>query len=117
MNATLIEPNETLVVQPGEMTELVRGDEQSLIRRVAPMLREKNIALDLHQIDRIDAAGVAALISLYSTARNSGHKFSVCNVSERVAEILELVGLAPIFLSHNAVYGSQCEPCYGRSAA
>jgi anti-anti-sigma factor len=117
MNTTFFETNETLVVQPGEMTELVRGDEQGLIRRVAPLLREKSIALDLQHIDRIDAAGVAALISLYSTARNAGHQFSVCNVSERVAEILELVGLGPIFLSHNAVYDSQCEPCYGRSAA
>ena len=93
MNTTFFETNETLVVQPGEMTELVRGDEQGLIRRVAPLLREKNIALDLQHIDRIDAAGIAALISLYSTARNSGHKFSVCNVSARVAEILALVGL------------------------
>ena len=117
MTATFFEANETLVVSPSEMTELVRGDEQQLIQRVAPLLLEKNVALDLDKIDRIDAAGVAALISLYSTASNSGHTFSVCNVSDRVAEILELVGLAPIFLSHNAIYGSQCEPCYARSAA
>ena len=117
MNATFVDSNETLVVLPGDLTELVRGDEQCLVQRVAPLLREKSIALDLHKIDRIDAAGIAALISLYSTARNAGHKFTVCNVPERVAEILELVGLAPVFLSHNAVYGLHCEPCYGRPAA
>jgi anti-anti-sigma factor len=116
MNATF-SANETLVVAPGEMTELVRGDEQCLIQRVAPLLREKSIALDLHKIDRIDAAGIAALISLYSTARNAGNQFTVCNVPARVAEILSLVGLEHILVSHNAVLGSQCGPCFERSAA
>lgn len=117
MNTALCQLSETLVVAPAEMTELVRGDEQRLIQRVAPLLREKSIALDLHKIDRIDAAGIAALISLYSSARNHGNTFTVCNVSARVAEILTLVGLEPILVSHNAVLGSQCEPCYERSAA
>ena len=117
MNAIFFEPNESLVVAPADTTELVRGEDHKLIERVAPLLRVNDIALDLENVDRIDAAGVAALISLYSTGLEAGHKFAVCNVPDRVAEILELVGLAPIFLSHNAVYGSQCEPCYERSAA
>lgn len=117
MSTTIYQPDETLVVAPFEMTELVRGDEQCLIQRVAPLLREKSIALDLHKIDRIDAAGIAALISLYSTARSAGHQFTVCNVKPRVAEILALVGLDHILVSHNAVFGSQCESCYERPAA
>ena len=117
MSTTLYDVNDTLVVARAEMTELVRGDEQQLIQRVAPLLREKNVALDLHQVDRIDAAGIAALISLYSSARSAGHHFSVCNVAARIEEILALVGLEHILMSHNAVRGSQCEPCYERPAA
>jgi anti-anti-sigma factor len=117
MSTILEHPKEPLVITPAEMTELVRGDEQCLIQRVAPLLRETNVSLNLHKIDRIDAAGIAALISLYSTARNAGHRFTVCNASARVAEILALVGLDHIFVSHNAVLGSQCEPCYKRPAA
>jgi anti-anti-sigma factor len=117
MNPALCPPFETLVVAPAEMTELVRGDEQRLIQRVAPLLRDKSITLDLRNIDRIDAAGIAALISLYSTARNQGNNFTVCNVSPRVEEILSLVGLAPILVSHNAVLASQCEARFERPAA
>jgi len=116
MKTVLCQLNEALVGAPAEMTELVRGDEQLLIQRVAPLLRENNVTLDLNHIDRIDAAGIAALISLYSTARNHGHTFSVSNMSPRVAEMLSLVCLDNV-LSHNAVLASQCEPCYERPAA
>lgn len=117
MNTALCPHCETLIVAPAEMTELVRGDEQRLIQRVAPLLRDRSITLDLRHIDRIDAAGIAALISLYSSAQNHGNKFTVCNVSARVEEILSLVGLAPILVSHNVVLASQCEPRYERPAA
>ena len=117
MSTTLIEAKEPIVVARAEMTELVRGDEKGLVQRVAPLLREKNVALDLRKVDRIDAAGISALISLYSSGRSAGHEFTLCNVSGRVAEILSLVGLEPILVSHNAVHGSHCGPCYERSAA
>lgn len=117
MKTVLCQLNEALVGAPAEMTELVRGDEQLVVQRVAPLLRENNAILDLNHIDRIDAAGIAALISLYSTARSHGHTFSVINMSPRVAEMLSLVGLDDILLSHNAVLAPQCESCYERPAA
>jgi anti-anti-sigma factor len=117
MNTALCLPDEELVVAPDHMTELVRGEEQCLLQRVAPLLRGKNVILDLNQIERIDAAGIAALISLYSTARNHGHLFSIKCVSPRVAEMLSLVGLDEILISHNAVFASQCEAAYQQPAA
>ena len=121
MHTTFFEPNETLVVAPAEMTELVRGDEQCLIHRLEPLLRDKSVVLDLHRIDRIDAAGVAALISLYSSARNFGHSFTVTNVSPRVEEILDLVGLSHILVSQTAatdvLLATQSDTCYERPAA
>lgn len=117
MNTALRQPDEALVVAPVDMTELVRGEEQCLVQRVAPLLREKNVILDLNRIERIDAAGIAALISLYSTARNHGHSFSIMCVSPRVAEMLSLVRLDDILVSHNAVLASRCESCYERPAA
>ena len=117
MKSALCQLNEAPVVVSAEMTELVRGDEQQLVQRVAPLLRENNVTLDLNGIDRIDAAGIAALISLYSCARNHGNTFSVINVSPRVEEMLSLVGLEDVLVSHNAVLASQCEPHYERPAA
>jgi anti-anti-sigma regulatory factor len=54
-------------------------------------------------VERIDAAGITALILLYGSACDSGHSFCVVNASERVARVLALVGLDAILLSHNAV--------------
>jgi anti-anti-sigma factor len=99
-----------VAIEASNMTELVRGNEQSLMERVAPMVRRQSISLDLGSVERIDAAGIAALISLYGSARDAGHRFTVTNASPRVAQILALVGLERILLSQNAVQSSHCGP-------
>jgi anti-anti-sigma factor len=117
MNTALCQPDVTLLVAPVDLTELVRGEDECLVQRVAPLLRERDVVLDLNRIDRIDAAGIAALISLYSTARTHGHTFAVKNVSPRVEEMLSLLRLDDVLVSHNAVFASQCEPAFERPAA
>jgi anti-anti-sigma factor len=117
MNTACRETNDALIFAPFEMTELVRGEDQRLIQRVAPLLRDTNVMLDLRNIDRIDAAGIAALISLYSSARTAGHEFTVCNVPARVAEILALVGLDHILFCQDVVSSSHIADCYERPAA
>ena len=101
MNSTYSQP-ELIVVEPAGFTELVRGTEQRLITLFAPLVQRQSVALDLNKIERIDAAGIAALITLYSDAIQSGHTFSVCNLSAHVGEILSLVGLAPILIAKEA---------------
>jgi len=110
MTCTLCSATNTLAnqaVEPSAMTELVRGNEQFLLEHLTPLVRRQSVTLDLQSVQRIDAAGVAALISLYSKAREAGHLFSVSNASPRVVEILALVGLDGILLSQNAVQSSQ----------
>ena len=92
-----------VVLDAGELHELVRGQDRNLLDRIAPLVRQSSVSLDLAQVERIDAAGIAALISLYGSARDAGHTFSVQNASARVAEILALVGLDRILVSHNTV--------------
>ena len=117
MNTALCQPEQALVTAPNDLRELVRGDEQCLVERVAPLLRERDVVLDLNQVERIDAAGSAALISLYSPARNYGHAFSVKCVSPRVEELLTLVRLDEILISQPAVFASRCEEQFARPAA
>jgi anti-anti-sigma factor len=99
--------------EPAELTELVRGHDQRLLERVAPLVRRQSIALDLNSVERIDAAGIAALVTLYTTACAAGHSFTVSKASPRVARILALVGLDRILLSQNAVQTSHCGPRLG----
>jgi anti-anti-sigma factor len=84
------------------MTELVRGQEDKLLERLTPLVRDQSVTLDLKQVERIDAAGIAALITLYRLAGEAGHSFAVANASPRVEEILGLVGLERILASQNA---------------
>lgn len=108
---------DTAIFRTSEMTELVRGSDQDLMLRLSPLVRQQDVSLDLRDVERIDAAGIAALISLYGTAREAGHSFTVANASARVAEILALVGLDRILLSQNAVSTSHSEHCLERPAA
>jgi len=104
-------------VEPLEFTELVRGHDQVLLDRVAPLVRRQSVSLDLSSVERIDAAGIAALISLYRAAREAGHRFTVSCATPRVVEILALVGLDRILLSQNAVMISHSGSRLRRSAA
>lgn len=107
---------DTVMLARGGMTELVRGCDEDLKRRVTPLVREHNVALDLGGVERIDAAGIAALISLYGSARETGHQFTLANVPARVAEILALVGLDGILMTQSGA-AARRKPCLERPAA
>jgi anti-anti-sigma factor len=107
---------ETLLIAPGELHELVRGQEHELVDRLTPVVRQQNVTLDLTHVERIDAAGIAALISLYGAAHSAGNDFAVVHACVRVAEILTLVGLDRILISHDAVPCPQ-QPCFAQPAA
>ena len=117
MSSATCNTMDTVLFTTDHLTELVRGCDQNLMQRVSPLVRQHDVALDLREVERIDAAGIAALISLYGTARDAGHKFTVANASARVAEILALVGLDQILLSQDAVNKSHCDDCLERPAA
>jgi len=117
MTGMICNEADTMLMAAGDMNELVRGQEQRLVERMAPVVRRQSVQLDLGRVERIDAAGIAALICLYGCAREAGHEFTVTNARPRVAGILALVGLDRILLSHNAVHLSQSDPCFERPAA
>jgi anti-anti-sigma factor len=114
MSSTFLNPIETAF---GPLTELVRGQEQLLLERVGPLVERQDVMLDLGAVERIDAAGISALITLYASALEAGHRFAISNPSPRVAQILSLVGLNGILLSHNVSVNSQCGGLCEQSAA
>jgi anti-anti-sigma regulatory factor len=118
MDKAIIPASElTGLIELPELTELVRGNELGLLERFTPLVRRQSLTLDLSCVRRIDAAGVAALISLHANAYEAGHCFNIVNPTPHVAEILSLVGLDRILLSHNAEKRSHSGSCYERTAA
>jgi anti-anti-sigma factor len=116
MNTEMTKANDAMVVTPCELTELVRGHDREFVEEMTPVVRQQSIALDLGAVDRIDAAGIAALISLYGFARDAGHHFAVANATAHVKEILALVGLDRILLPQHA-FDRLEEACLAQSAA
>jgi anti-anti-sigma factor len=84
-----------------ETAELVRGNEQQFLERLQPLVHRQNVTLDLEHVARIDAAGLAALITLYCDACQAGYRFAISNPSPRVREILALVGLNALLVSQD----------------
>jgi anti-anti-sigma factor len=125
MTNTMCEPMPTMMIkafEPAERTELARGplvrDQiAGLVERLSPLVRERDVALDLTSVDRIDAAGITALVALFRGARETGHRFTLANVPARVAQTLTVVGLDGILFSRNAVRNLQCGKQIRRSAA
>jgi anti-anti-sigma factor len=83
-------------------TELVKGQEQRFLEELNPIVRQQSVCLDLSSVQRIDAAGLTALIRLYRAACEAGQRFTVANPSARAAEILRLVGLDRVLESEGA---------------
>ncbi|HEY3706523.1 MAG TPA: STAS domain-containing protein [Terracidiphilus sp.] len=117
MNTIMSQKKALYVGTPAGFSELVRGNEDRLMALLTPVVREQNAVLDLGGVRRIDAAGVAALISIYGIARATGHSFRVCNVTSHVAEILELVSLDHILVAQERVEAQPVEPCVECPAA
>lgn len=86
-------------VVPEGVNSLVRGAEMRLLEQMMPRVRRKRVWLDLGHVERIDAAGIAALITLYRAARECGRCFGVINPTPHVREILTLVGLDRFLLA------------------
>lgn len=103
--------------ESGGTAELVRGNAETLIERLKPLVRSQSVALDMGAVQRIDAAGIAALITLYCTARQSGHEFTIVNTSPKVEEILLLVGVRQLLASEGEKDHVEYAPCAELSAA
>jgi anti-anti-sigma factor len=97
------------------LTELVRGEESHFVEQLLPEVRRASVALDLSNVERIDAAGIAALITLYCTAVESGTTFSVVKPANHVLELLRIVGLESILVAGanrvSAPAPLEAEPC------
>jgi anti-anti-sigma factor len=120
MTIAMCEPMTTLnvmTIDPAGAEELVRGQVAGLIERLGPLVMEQNVTLDMGAVERIDAAGIAALVVLYQNAQAAGHRFRVSNVPARVEQILAVVGLERYLSAHTPVQASHSGSRAQRPAA
>lgn len=76
---------------------LVAG-ERNLERLVSILeCAEPRLALDLSEVEAIDAAGVGALADLLRRAQESGRELALWNLGTHVREVLEVTGVGELF--------------------
>jgi anti-anti-sigma factor len=80
---------------------LVRGHEQSLLDELLPLVAKNDVALSLERVQKIDAAGLGALVTIYRLAREVGHTFRLIKPSRIVRGVICAVGLESALMYHN----------------
>lgn len=58
---------------------------------------KKNIILDFKNVSYIDSSGIGVLLVGYRKASESGNELILCNVPEKIMEILKLTQINRIF--------------------
>jgi len=90
--------------------DLVHGAEDRFIASLLPCVERRSLTLDLSAVERMDAAGISALISLYCSAVRAGTQFSVSSPNAHVLEMLRLVGLEQILLANGSRKADSLSP-------
>ncbi|HXW93079.1 MAG TPA: STAS domain-containing protein [Terriglobales bacterium] len=78
---------------------IVLGEESAHLRDTVKKLivEKKNLVLNLSAVHYIDSAGLGTLVSLYTTARNSGGSIKLANLTQRVGDLLQVTKLLTVF--------------------
>jgi anti-sigma B factor antagonist len=84
---------------------IVFGEESAILRdTVRKLILEQNrIVLNLGGVNYIDSGGLGTLVSLYTTAHNSGGAVKLANLTQRVGDLLHVTKLVTIFEVYESI--------------
>ena len=71
-------------------------------RRIRELVAEghSNIIIHLGDVHYVDSTGVGALVASFTTITNAGGELRICNVDDRVRELLNTTNLHSILSIH-----------------
>jgi anti-sigma B factor antagonist len=58
---------------------------------------QKNILLNLADVNYIDSSGIGELVSAYTTVRNQGGELKLLNLTKKVHDLLQITKLYTVF--------------------
>lgn len=78
---------------------IIFGEESADLRDTMKMLigQSDRIVLNLAGVNYIDSGGLGTLVALYTTAQNAGSAIKLCNLTQRVGDLLQVTKLLTIF--------------------
>ncbi len=78
----------------GEGSEVLRDAVRDVLSN-----GQKNILLNLGEVNYIDSSGLGTLVSAYTTGANQGAKVKLVNVQKKVGDLLQITKLYTVFES------------------
>ena len=78
---------------------IIFGEESADLRDTVKKLlaQNKNLVLNLGGVNYIDSGGLGTLVALFTTAHNAGGSIKLCNLTQRVGDLLQVTKLLTIF--------------------
>jgi len=78
---------------------IVFGDESAALRDTVKQLiaDHKSIVLNLGGVNYIDSGGLGTLVALYTSARSANANIKLCNLTQRVGDLLQVTKLLTVF--------------------
>ena len=78
---------------------IVFGDESGYLRDTVKQLiaDHKSIVLNLGGVNYIDSGGLGTLVALYTSARSANANIKLCNLTQRVGDLLQVTKLLTVF--------------------
>lgn len=79
-------------IELGEGSSILRNTVKDLIGK-----GQKNILLNLGEVNYIDSAGVGELVSAFTSVRNNGGELKLLNLTKKVRDLLQITKLYTVF--------------------
>lgn len=83
----------TLVINPGRLLDNSNAHEMVDTISRAQAMGYKYLIIDMHQLEFISSAGVGSILGSIETSREAGGDIVLCNVSESIRAVLDVLDL------------------------
>jgi len=95
---------------------IVLGVEAETLRCMAASRPERNLVVDLQQVQAIDAAGLGLLVELHCHALHNAGDLTITNPPPRVRRLMALTNLESVLQFDEASeFELACDSCNGRA--
>jgi anti-sigma B factor antagonist len=62
---------------------------------------QKNLLLNLADVNYVDSAGLGAIVHAYATVKNQGGNLKLLNLTKRIRDLLSITKLLTVFESYD----------------
>jgi len=94
---TRIEGNYLVIYLAGQMDVRMASESEAVLTKLAAEHKDKNILLNLKEVDSFSSSGLRVLVSLQRILRETNRRLKLCHLSPSVRKVFEIIDLLSMF--------------------